>query len=181
MLTNTKAASRRGKVQLIDATGWYQPLRKNMGKKNCELGEDHIQAICQLITAPQQGEQSKIFPNEAFSYHKVSVERPLRLAVHLDDARLLRFHRLCVEPKDFLLSALIGAIAEPFGTEPHYNYNTFMTAVETLAKERELKLTAKNKNTLRDIFTQVDEMAELVISKTHKPDKLGLEKVRGAV
>ena len=40
VLTNRKPAHRAGKVQLIDATGWHRPLRKNLGKKNCELGED---------------------------------------------------------------------------------------------------------------------------------------------
>ena len=39
VLTNRKPEHRRGKVQLIDATKWFQPLRKNLGKKNCELGD----------------------------------------------------------------------------------------------------------------------------------------------
>jgi len=38
VLTNHKPEHRRGKVQLIDATNWYQSLRKNLGSKNCELG-----------------------------------------------------------------------------------------------------------------------------------------------
>ena len=46
VLTNRKPAHRAGKVQLIDATGWHRPLRKNLGKKNCELGEDDIARIC---------------------------------------------------------------------------------------------------------------------------------------
>ena len=46
VLTNRKPEDRRGKVQLIDATGWYRPLRKNLGKKNCELGEDDVARIC---------------------------------------------------------------------------------------------------------------------------------------
>src|SRR5271165_3659387 len=45
VLTNRKAANRKGKVQLIDATGWYKPLRKNLGKKNCEFSEDDIERI----------------------------------------------------------------------------------------------------------------------------------------
>ncbi len=79
VITNRKPDFRRGKVQLIDATGWYQQLRKNMGKKNCELNEEHIEQICSLILNPEQTEQSKIFPNEAFGYYKVSVFRPLRI------------------------------------------------------------------------------------------------------
>ncbi|MGI9392084.1 MAG: type I restriction-modification system subunit M [Parvibaculales bacterium] len=79
VLTNRKAAARKGKVQLIDATAWYQSLRKNMGKKNCELNETNIQDICKLITHPIKTKQSKVLTNEAFGYHKVIVEHPLRL------------------------------------------------------------------------------------------------------
>ena len=78
VLTNRKPAHRQGKVQLIDATEWHQPLRKNLGNKNCELGEAEIQQICDTFTAFEETEQSKIFPNQAFGYWKVKVERPLR-------------------------------------------------------------------------------------------------------
>ena len=83
VLTNRKPPHRKGKVQLIDATGWYQPLRKNLGKKNCELGDGHIRQICDAFIAFEQTEQSKIFPNAAFGYWKVTVERPLRLQSQL--------------------------------------------------------------------------------------------------
>jgi type I restriction enzyme M protein len=83
VLTNRKPEHRRGKVQLIDATGWYKPLRKNLGRKNCELSEDDIQRICDVFLAFEETEQSKIFPNAAFGYQKVRVERPLRLKAQL--------------------------------------------------------------------------------------------------
>lgn len=79
VLSNRKADHRRGKVQLIDATQWFKPLRKNLGKKNCELSEADIRRICDSYMAFEETEQSKIFPNEAFGYWKVTVERPLRL------------------------------------------------------------------------------------------------------
>ena len=79
VLTNRKPAHRRGKVQLIDATAWFKPLRKNLGKKNCELSEVDITRICDTFLAFEETEQSKIFPNAAFGYWKVTVERPLRL------------------------------------------------------------------------------------------------------
>ena len=63
VLTNRKPEHRRGKVQLIDATKWFQPLRKNLGKKNCELGEDDIARICDTFLAFEETEQSKIFDN----------------------------------------------------------------------------------------------------------------------
>ena len=79
VLTNRKPAHRQGKVQLIDATTWHRPLRKNLGKKNCELGEDDIARICDTFLAFKESEQSKIFDNAAFGYWKVTVERPLRI------------------------------------------------------------------------------------------------------
>ena len=79
VLTNRKPEHRRGKVQLIDATGWHRPLRKNLGMKNCELGGDDIARICDTLLAFEETEQSKIFDNAAFGYWKVTVDRPLRI------------------------------------------------------------------------------------------------------
>ena len=79
VLTNRKPESRKGRVQLIDATQWFKPLRKNLGAKNCELAEDEIKRICDSFLAFEETEQSKIFDNEAFGYWKVTVERPLRI------------------------------------------------------------------------------------------------------
>ena len=87
VLSNRKPAHRRGKVQLIDATQWHRPLRKNLGSKNCELAEADIQRICEAFLDFEETEQSKIFPNEAFGYWKVTVERPLRL-VGIDPERV---------------------------------------------------------------------------------------------
>ena len=79
VLTNRKPEHRRGKVQLIDATQWHQPLRKNLGKKNCELSETDITRICNTFLTFKETEQSRIFDNAAFGYWKVTVERPLRI------------------------------------------------------------------------------------------------------
>ena len=78
VLSNRKPEHRRGKVQLIDATQWFKPLRKNLGSKNCELSEEDIHRICDTFLKFKETGQSKIFPNQAFGYWKVQVERPLR-------------------------------------------------------------------------------------------------------
>ena len=86
VLSNRKAAERQGYVQLIDASEWYRPLRKNLGNKNCELAAEDIGRICDAFLAFEETPQSKIFPNEAFGYYKLNVERPLRLP-DIDPAR----------------------------------------------------------------------------------------------
>jgi type I restriction enzyme M protein len=79
VLTNRKPEHRTGSVQLIDATEWFKPLRKNLGKKNCELSEDDIKTICDTFLGFEESEHSKVFSNEAFGYRRLTVERPLRL------------------------------------------------------------------------------------------------------
>lgn len=78
VLSNRKAGHRRGKVQLIDATAWSRPLRKNLGKKNCELSDTEIERILRTFMAFEETEQSRIFDKAEFGYWKVTVERPLR-------------------------------------------------------------------------------------------------------
>lgn len=79
VLSNRKPAKRKGKVQLIDASQWFKPLRKNLGKKNCELSAEDIERISRTFLEFAETPESKIFPNAAFGYWKVTVERPLRL------------------------------------------------------------------------------------------------------
>ena len=89
VLTNKKPDHRKGKVQLINATKWLTPLRRNLGQKNCELSPENIRQIADAFMDFDETEESKIFPNEAFGYWKVTVERPLRLA-GTDPARVYK-------------------------------------------------------------------------------------------
>ena len=80
VVTNRKEARRRRKVQLIDATSFKTPLRKNLGEKNCETSDSDRARIMELHSAfVDDGQYSKIFPNEEFGYWQVTVERPLRV------------------------------------------------------------------------------------------------------
>ena len=116
VLTNRKPAHRRGKIQLIDATQWFKPLRKNLGKKNCELSEADIALICDTYLCFEESEQSKIFPNAAFGYWKVTVERPLRLHSQLTHAAIesLRFASGDEEIRQALYEDFGDALAEDF-------------------------------------------------------------------
>src|SRR5262245_41917624 len=74
VIGNRKPEHRKGKVQLIDATQWFRPLRKSLGKKTCELADEDIQRITETFLEFKETEQSKVFLNEAFGYSKVTVE-----------------------------------------------------------------------------------------------------------
>ena len=84
IISNRKPAARKGKVQLIDASGMWQKMRKSLGSKRKELSDAHIERITRLFGdfAEAQNDDgtpiSRIFDNEAFGYHAITVERPLR-------------------------------------------------------------------------------------------------------
>jgi type I restriction enzyme M protein len=117
VLSNRKPGHRKGKVQLIDATQWFKPLRKNLGKKNCELSEEDIRRICDTFLAFEETEQSKIFPNEHFGYWKVIVERPLRLHSRLSIQAIesLRFSSGDEETRCQLYEEFGDALFKDFG------------------------------------------------------------------
>jgi type I restriction enzyme M protein len=94
VLANRKANHREGKLQLIDASSWFQPLRRNLGKKNCELSEADIQHIVDLyLGEPHDTSECRWFDTSDFGYWKITVERPLRLKSQLKRSTIetLRF------------------------------------------------------------------------------------------
>jgi type I restriction enzyme M protein len=173
VLSNRKPKRRKGKVQLIDSTAWSKPLRKNLGSKNCELSAEDIERIVAAFLAFKETEQSKIFPNAAFGYWKVTVERPLRLKVDLSAAARTRFKKACVEAKEEPLANLVERLAKPLGAGPHMDFNVFMAAVEKEADDQDVKLPAKRLKLLQTALAEKDETAAPVIKKIHKPSKGG--------
>ncbi len=179
VLSNRKPAARRGKVQLIDATQWYKPLRKNLGKKNCELSAEDMARVLKLFLDFEESEQSKIFPNAAFGYWKATVERPLRLAVDLSAAALKRLRRACAEASEGALADVVDEVAAELGEGPHRDYNAFLAAVE--AHPLGLRLTTKRAKLLQAALTETDEAAEPVVKKAHRPGKAAADPLRGLV
>jgi type I restriction enzyme M protein len=124
VLSNRKPAHRKGQVQLIDATQWFRPLRKNLGKKNCELSPADIERISRTFLEFKETPESKRFPNAAFGYWKVTVERPLRLhsQLTLKAVETLRFASGDEEVR--------ATLYEEFGDDLFSNFATISAALE---------------------------------------------------
>ena len=90
IVTNRKEPHRRGKIQLIDATSFFDKMRKSLGNKRHEIGADHCAEITRLHGEFAEGEHVKIFDNADFGYHRITVERPLRLNFAVTQERLDR-------------------------------------------------------------------------------------------
>jgi len=104
VVTNRKAAARSGKVQLIDATGFWVPMRKSLGDKRREIPPERAQDILRILGDFRDGETrritkdgkedevvvSRIFPTTHFGFRKITVERPLRLNFQATPERIAR-------------------------------------------------------------------------------------------
>jgi type I restriction enzyme M protein len=85
IVTNRKAPERRGKVQLIDARECFEKMRKSLGEKRKQISEEQIAEITCLYGDFEEGEKVKVFPNEAFGFLRITVERPLQLRWEVTD------------------------------------------------------------------------------------------------
>jgi type I restriction enzyme M protein len=90
IVTNRKEPHRRGKVQLVNATSFYQKMRKSLGDKRNELSPKHIDVVTRLYAEFKEGENVRIFDNRDFGYVKLTVERPLKLNFQANAERLER-------------------------------------------------------------------------------------------
>jgi type I restriction enzyme M protein len=168
ILTNRKPAHRTGKVQLIDATGWHQPLRRNLGQRNREMTPAHIAQVVEAFERFEETEQSKIFPNEAFGYWKVTVERPLRLRIDFDPETRSRFRETCRARNDEPLADLIDDVASQNDPELLLDWKQFLDRLDDAASERRTKLSAARKKLVQSELTVRDEQAQSVLKSSKR-------------
>ncbi|WP_058102527.1 type I restriction-modification system subunit M [Maribacter dokdonensis] len=154
ILSNNKAANRKGKVQLIDAGQLYRKLRKNLGNKNCEFSPKHITKIVNTYTnmsvAEREGEQgiaAQVFDNEDFGYYKATIERPKRLKAQFTAARIetLRYDRVLQEPMQYAF--------ETFGDSIYTNTKQHEKELLEWCEKNELNLSSANKKKLTKVDT----------------------------
>lgn len=123
IVTNRKEEHRRGKVQLIDATAIKTPLRKNLGKKNCETNKTDRKKILSLLTHFEENEQSRIFPNSEFGFWEITVDRPLRQQVRIDKETLSFLVKRCLR-MDMNFSQEVVNILAGYGIDAVNKDNT---------------------------------------------------------
>jgi len=148
IVTNRKEDRRKGKIQLIDATGMKSPLRKNMGKKNCEFAPEIRREIVRIFLEMEESEVSMIFPNAVFGYWTITVERPLRLRVFPERT----IPADAFKKADELTTVQKAILSVPAGT-PLDDWTAF-------ARATELKTAILKK--IRPFITEKDETAQPV-------------------
>jgi type I restriction enzyme M protein len=156
ILSNNKAANRKGKVQLIDAGELYRKLRKNLGNKNCEFSPEHINEIVDTYTNMTskssegiEGEalEAQIFDNEDFGYYKVTIERPKRLKSQFTAEKIegLRYDRVLQEPMQYAY--------ETFGDSVYKDIKAHEKDLLDWCEQNDLNLSSANKKKLTQTKT----------------------------
>lgn len=166
IVSNKKDPKRKGKVQLINALEMYEKLRKNLGQKNCEMKPHHIDAITNLYMDFVESDISKIYPNEYFGYHKITVERPLRLSAQFTPQAIatLRFDKNIYEEMEWAYSH--------FGDDLYKDIKKYKDKIEAHLNKNELKLKPADKTKLLSTEHWKKQL-ELMQAAQKIADKLG--------
>ena len=78
VVTNKKPLDRKGKIQIIDGSSFFEGIRKKLGEKNKSLNINHISKLLEIYNKKEINKFSKIVDNQYFGYTKVTVEQPLK-------------------------------------------------------------------------------------------------------
>lgn len=184
ILSNHKEKKRAGKVQLIDATAFWKPMRKSLGDKRREMTVEDLERITTLYQDFKEGEHSKIFQNEDFGYRKITVERPLRLNFQATPERIERlkdqtaFANLAVskkkdkkekEKEEREGKKVQVEVLEALGTLPKTLFKDRALFEAELGK-LDISLSAPLKKAVLAALSERDETAEICADKNGDPE-----------
>jgi type I restriction enzyme M protein len=178
LLTNRKSAARRGKVQLIDASGerFWKSMRKSLGSKRREIPEDARHEIVRIYEGFLNGESgasevSKIFDTAEFGYREIRVERPLKLNFQASQERIARladekaFARLDEDEREEIEVVLLG-----MGDALYRNREAFDKALKKALKAEGVSLGAPVKKAILSALSERDEDADICTDKDGNPE-----------
>ena len=151
ILTNNKIESKKGKVQLINATKetYYTKMKKSLGKKQHNMTKEHIDKITNLFLANKENDDCKIFDNAEFGYTKITIERPKSIEILLNDEKFQ-----ALEQKDELVSKLKELEANPQDFTSRADFIKFLDVKLKKAEENLLIDSDKTNNTEKIPLTQ---------------------------
>lgn len=179
LLTNRKDRKRRGKVQLIDASGerFWTPMRKNLGSKRREIRDDGRETIAHIFHEMENGggpwsAVSKIFDASDFGYREIRVERPLRLNFQSSPERIARlklakpFLKLDPAEQDDVLSVVVDRLP----TTLFMDRPAFEAALTKALKGAGVKIGAPVRKAILSALSERDESAAICLDGDGRPE-----------
>ncbi len=164
-VTNRKEDKRKGVVQIIDARGFSEKMRKSLGNKRNEITDAHRAKVLELYKGFAENEYSKIFKNSDFGYRQIVVERPLRMNFQASAERIERLKGHEVFWKIFMTKDRLPDpekqkllhLIENFGDEAYLNQEKFVEAMKKRCDEQKIEL---KKPVLKFILSMLGERDE---------------------
>ncbi|MGN9805583.1 type I restriction-modification system subunit M [Micromonospora sp. L32] len=157
ILDNTKQPERKGKVQLIDATGFATKMRKSLGNKRVEISEADRAKVLQAYGTMATSDISKVFDALDFAYWSVTVERPLRLNFACTPERI----EAVAEHKQLSkIGGLVDSLGT-FGTELYRNREDFLRKLGKHLGSDGVRLTTAQRKTLWQTLGERDDDADI--------------------
>ncbi|WP_417814416.1 type I restriction-modification system subunit M [Thalassospira alkalitolerans] len=178
LLTNRKPAQRKGKVQLIDASGerFWKSMRKSLGSKRREITDEARAEIVRIYAGFLNGESgegdvSRIFDTADFGYREIRVERPLKLNFQVNPERIARL----ADQKPYGRQAdaeqgTIETALQTIGDQLFTNRETFEKALNKALKTTGLKIGAPIKKAILAALSERDDEADICTDKDGKPE-----------
>lgn len=176
VITNRKTENRKGKIQLVNATDFYAPMRKSLGNKRKEISSEQIDEIKSIYESFEPSENCKIFDNKEFGYRKITIERPLKLSFKVNEETInkvretTQFINLGIsKKKDETIKAQeeesgreqqekLIVMLQNFDSEEEYlNREEFIKEIKSKAKNYDLTLGAA---LLKAIWSSIGERNE---------------------
>jgi type I restriction enzyme M protein len=180
LLTNRKQTERRGKVQLIDASGeqFWKSMRKSLGSKRREITDDAVDQIARIYSEMlngdgEWGDVSKIFATTDFGYREIRIERPLKLAFSINKETLTAlseakpFQRLDEDDRLSVMQALLTHL--PAG-ERWIDRDDFEKALNTALKRVGVKIGGPVKKAILSALSERDDDAFVCADKDGNPE-----------
>jgi type I restriction enzyme M protein len=168
ILDNTKQKDRVGKIQLIDGSGFYTKMRKNLGDKSREVSESDRETIVRLYDDFEEDEHSKIFKAADFGYWTITVERPLKLNFACTPERIeaaLEGKPLAKVDHDLVRKALAT-----LGAQTYKDREQFLGDLKPALKAAGVKLGAPALKALWTGLSERDESANPCLNKKGEPE-----------
>ncbi|CAB4558269.1 MAG: N-6 DNA methylase [Actinomycetes bacterium] len=169
IVTNRKSSERQGKVQLVDAREMFAKMRKSLGEKRKEISAAQLDEIARLYGEFTENDKVKIFPNHAFGYLRVTVERPLRLRWDITDETITAV--MAAKPIERLDEATREALRQAL----HAHIGTVATTQAQVAKTvapalRTIGLASTAEKAIWAALAVRDDDAPLVTDKKGNPE-----------
>ena len=171
LLSNRKSVERRGKVQLIDASGeaFWKSMRKSLGSKRREIPDEARAEIVRNYALYEAADDkvSKVFPREAFGYREIRVERPLQLAFEVTDEKIeaLKTEKAIQKLKGDEVEALLAALDRLPRDHRWMSRDGFEVDLHKALKASGVKIGAPVKKAVLSVFGERDEDAAVCRDK----------------